>query len=206
MNRIFYLVATLLTVFLAQSPVLYGQISEKEAIEQLEALGGRVTAIAANTDDREVSLYLAGEDVTDQHVALLKEIANIKWLNLASTSVTDQGLEDLAEIPLTRLHLEKTAVGDAGLIHLKDQKELVYLNLYGSKVTNKGLEHLSGLTNLRKLYVWQTSVDQTGIEWLQGKLPELEVIGEVKLDAQPKPESEEGKKAGEEEKAAGKSP
>ncbi len=164
---------------------LFGQVSEADLIAELEALGGRVANIAANTDDREVSLYLAGDDVTDHHVSLVKGIANVKWLNLASTSVTDEGLANLANLKLSRLHLEKTAIGDRGLEHLKDQTELVYLNLYSSRVSNAGLKHLGELKKLRKLYVWQTAVDEEGIEWLQNQLPELEIIGEVKLDAKP---------------------
>ena len=42
---------------------------------------------------------------------------------------------------LARLHLEKTKVTDAGLVHLKDLGNLEYLNLYGTAVTDAGLEH-----------------------------------------------------------------
>lgn len=163
----------------------FGQVDESDAIRQLEAVGGRVTKISADSEDREVSLYLAGKSVTDEQVALLTSVDNVKWLNLANTSVTDQGLTALAEMKLTRLHLEKTGITDKGLAHLKSQSELEYLNLYATQVTNEGLKHLTGLAKLRKLYVWQSGVNQEGIDWLQAELPELEIVGAVKLDAQP---------------------
>lgn len=185
MYRQFCLNVVLIVACLTMSSSVQGQVEEAEAIAQLEAVGGRVTKIAADSEDREVSLYLAGKSVTDDHVALIKSIGNVKWLNLANTSVTNQGLSHLGGVKLSRLHLEKTGVGDEGLAHLKEQMELEYLNLYGTQVTNEGLKHLARLTKLRKLYVWQSGVNQEGIEWLQGKLPELEIVGAAKLDAQP---------------------
>jgi hypothetical protein len=38
-----------------------------------------------------------------------------------------------------------TRVGDAGLEHLKDMKELEGLNLGRTHVTDEGMEHLKGL-------------------------------------------------------------
>jgi hypothetical protein len=173
----------LILIALFTTSTSFAQVEEAEAITQLEAAGGRVMTIAADTTDREVSLYLAGDAITDEHLTLLKSISDIKWLNLANTAITNDGLAHLAELKLIKLHLEKTSIGDAGLAHLKDQTELVYLNLYATKVTNEGLKQLAGLSKLRKLYVWQSSVDQEGMDWLKQQLPELEVIGEAKLEA-----------------------
>lgn len=187
-----------IVMFLTMGGWVCGQ--EADAIRQLEEIGGRISQIAADSEDLEVSLYLAGKTVTDEHVELLADISNVKWLNLANTSVTDEGLSVLVERPLNRLHLEKTGIGDDGLVHLKDLSELEYLNLYGTQVTNEGLKHLAGLKKLRKLYVWQSKVDQEGIEWLTSQLPDLEVVGAVSFDAQP----EESKEAGKESEGEGK--
>lgn len=164
---------------------LTAQVTEDDAIAELQSLGGRVITIAADTTDREISLYLAGDAISDQQLPLLKSVSDVKWLNLANTSVTDQGLAHLHDLKLTRLHLEKTTVGDKGLAHLKNQTDLQYLNLYGTKVSNEGLKHLAELSKLRKLYVWQTAVDQDGIQWLTERIPELEIVGAVQLQTEP---------------------
>ena len=189
-----------ITVFM---PVAWSQAQDEDAaIEKLVDAGGRVMQIAADSENREVSLYLAGEAITDEHVALLKQIAKIHWLNLANTSVTDEGLENIAGLSLTKLHLEKTGVGDAGMVHLKDLAELEYLNLYATNVTNEGLKHLVGLKKLKKLYVWQSAVDEEGMQWLREQLPELTVIGEVKMEPvvveEEKPVEEKAKEKSEE--------
>lgn len=85
--------------------------------------------------------------------------ANIRWLNLAGTKVTDAGLKQVAGMKnLTQLHLERTAVTDAGLRSLSKLRELEYLNLYGLPITDNGLQSLKRLTNLQHLYLWQTKV------------------------------------------------
>lgn len=189
------------------------QVSEAEAIKQLEAIGGRVMTIAADTEDREVSLYLAGDKVDDEKVALLRSVSNIKWLNLANTAVTDAGLAPLQNLKLEKLHLEKTGIGDKGLAHLKNQTELVYLNLYGTNVTNEGLRQLAGLSKLKKLYLWQSKVDEDGMAWLKAELPDLVVVGAVNLNTdtneeaakdEKKMEVKEREKATEDKKDSGK--
>lgn len=88
--------------------------------------------------------------------------ANIRWLDLGGTAVTDVGLAALSAMPnLQRLHLERTAVGDAGLAHLTSLSQLEYLDLYGTKVTDAGLENLQTMPRLKEVYVWETKVTPT---------------------------------------------
>jgi len=85
--------------------------------------------------------------------------ANLRWLDLGGTQVTDFGLAAVSELRnLTRLHLERTAITDAGLAHVAKLRHLEYLNLYGTAVTDAGLQQLRRLTQLQKLFLWQTKV------------------------------------------------
>ena len=59
---------------------------------------------------------------------------------------------------LARLHLERTAVTDAGLAALNDLPDLEYLDLYGTAITDAGLERLQELPRLKQVFVWQTHV------------------------------------------------
>ena len=72
--------------------------------------------------------------------------ANLRWLDLAGTAVTDAGLSQLSATPnLTRLHLERTGITDAGLKHVSKLQQLEYLNLYATTVTDEGLEEIKEL-------------------------------------------------------------
>ena len=157
--------------------------SEQKAIQAIEAVGGRVREIAQNDDRLEVD-YPRGSSspiegqapLTDEHLAILKDLPKIVHLRLGSTSVTDQGLSHLEGLPnLTRLNLERTKITDVGLKHLGNLKNLTYLNLYATEISDTGLLHLKNLSKLKKLYVWQTKVTKAGVADLQKALPQLDI-------------------------------
>ena len=137
--------------------------------------------ISSADSSREVSFYLAGEKIKDEQLKGLDTVQHVIWLNLANTAITNEGLKHISGMKLTKLHLEKTGIGDAGLAHLKEMKDLEYLNLYATSVTDKGLKHLAGLTKLKNVYVWQSKVTEAGMKELEKQIPGLKVVGESKL-------------------------
>lgn len=164
----------------------------KAAIEAVQAAGGQVLRIAANSMDHEASFHLSSKPITDECLEPLNSIPNLVWLNLANTKITNDGLKHLSKLPLTKLHLEKTQIGDDGLNYLKELSNLEYLNLYATHVTDAGLEQLTGLKHLKRLYVWQSGVTDEGIRKLNESLPDLQIVGELKMpepDAAPAPEA-----------------
>ena len=165
---------------------------ESEAIKKIQNAGGRVQRISAADESIEISFALSDKPVGDDQIASVRSFKNVIWLNLAGTKVTGEGLKHIAKLPLQKLHLEKTSIGDDGLKHLKELKDLVYLNLYDTQVTDAGLKHLKGLKNLRNLYVWKSKVTATGMKQLNQALPQLTIVGELKLKPVKK---EEPKKA-----------
>jgi hypothetical protein len=167
---------------------------ESEALKRIEAAGGRVQQISSADSTREASFYLAGKKITDEHLQDLGAVQDIVWLNLANTKVTNDGLKNIADMKLKRLHLEKTDVGDEGLAHLKGLVDLEYLNLYSTEVTDEGLKHLEKMTKLKRLYVWQSKVTEEGMKSLEQKIPGLKVVGECKLPVIAPPKKEEPKK------------
>lgn len=157
--------------------------SEQKAIQAIEAVGGTVREIAQNDDrlevayPRESKIPIEGQaPLTDEHLAILKDLPKIVHLRLGSTSVTDQGLSHLEGLPnLTRLNLERTKITDVGLKHLGNLKNLTYLNLYATEISDTGLLHLNNLSKLKKLYVSQTKVTKAGAADLQKALPKLDI-------------------------------
>lgn len=152
------LLRSCLVILLAQSLLA----DEQAAITKVEEFGGQVLGIAQNTEGVRVLIppkTFEGRVLTDDDLAVLKEISNIVELDLKNAGIGDAGLAQLSGLSgLERLHLEKTKVTDKGLGHLKGLANLKYLNLYGTGVTDAGLDHLKGFAQLENLYLWQTKV------------------------------------------------
>lgn len=149
--------------------------ADPKAIGKLESLGALAMPLARDTNLLNVDFRAEAPNIGDSHLVHLKPVAQqIVWLNLAGTQVTDDGLAALADLPnLRMLHLEKTAISDAGLAHVIKCAELTYLNLYGTKITDAGLGQIASLKKLQKLYLWQTAVTDAGVKALKAALPDL---------------------------------
>ena len=119
-----------------------------------------ITALSPTEPWLQCNAAVAGTNFGDADLAKLAPIAaNLRWLDLAGTAVTDAGLAPLSAMPnLTRLHLERTAVTDDALPNLAKLSNLEYLNLYATDVSDDGLEALQKLPKLKHLYLWQTKV------------------------------------------------
>lgn len=172
---------------------------EAKAIQQLRDAGGVVQNIAANTNAKEAKFHLSGSDITDDHLTPLPLVRELVWLNLRGTKITDKALVHVGKCKsLTNLQVPLTHISDEGLSHLSGLTELEILNLYGTSVSDAGLPHLESLKKLRKLYVWQTKVTPEGIAKLRDKLPELEVVLGIDLNAK-KDDADSGDKKDEAE-------
>lgn len=90
--------------------------------------------------------------------------------------------------PIPILLLGRTNVGDQGLVHLKNLKQLDFLVLDKSQVTDAGLSHLKGLPNQARLphleglsklpflELGNTKVTDEGVKNLSNSLPRLEGV------------------------------
>lgn len=146
-------------------------------LEAVSGLGGLAMPLDMKSPLVRVDYHLVGDTIADEQLATLAPLsAQLTWLNLAGTKITDAGLATVAGLPkLTRLHLERTGITDAGLAHLCGLANLEYLNLYGTQVTDAGLIQLAPLTNLKKVFLWQTGVTAAGADTLKAALPNLKI-------------------------------
>lgn len=141
--------------------------------EQLaDELGIAITQLSQSEPWLQCNASLAATNFGDSELARLAPLAaNLRWLDLTGTSVSDAGLAHVAAMKnLTRLYLARTPVSDAGLAQLAGLTELQYLNLYGTPVTDAGLAHLKPLAKLRQVYLWQTQVTTNGVKALDDQL------------------------------------
>lgn len=142
---------------------------DASAIKALTEVGGIVTAIGGNGAALDVDLSHLTQPLDAGHLKHLERIAaNVFWLDLQGSAITDAGLATVAKCRnLVRLHLNRTTVSDAGLAALKGLAGLEYLNLVGTSVGDAGMTHLAGLAKLQRLYVWQTKVTDGGVAKLR---------------------------------------
>ncbi len=167
--------------------------ADQKTIQAIEKLGGSVRQIAQNDDRLEVDFHLQPGSLTDDQLAVLKDLKKVIHLHLGNTNITDKGLAQISGLTtLTELHLEKTKITDAGLKSLARLSELSYLNLYGTGITDAGLVNLKGLAKLKHLYLWQTKVTPAGVNDLRKAIPGLDAnIGPDLESPKAAPESKE---------------
>ena len=77
---------------------------------------------------------------------------------------------------LQKLHLQNIAIGDEGLQYLRGLNYLDVLNLSGTHISKEALDEISGWKNLKKLYIYNTSVDAASVQSLKKMNPQLEVF------------------------------
>lgn len=119
------------------------------------------------------SLNLAGTNVTDASLALVKHCAKMRKLALDRTKVTDAGLLHLERFPnLVWLGLADTAITDKGLEYVGHCTQLERLRLEGTRVSDEGIPHLATLDQLEALYLDDTRVGDRALETL-GRLRHL---------------------------------
>ena len=89
------------------------------------------------------TLHLDALPVTDDNLACLEKIANLRDLGLSQTEITNAGLLELARLQrLRRLDLSQTNTSDVGLKHLHALTNLKFLELDGTRVTESAIARL----------------------------------------------------------------
>jgi hypothetical protein len=95
-------------------------------------------------------LGIAAISASLKHEYRLKEL---RYLNLASTKVSDKGLKFIV-----------------GLKNLRD------LNLASTKISDEGLKLIAQLSNLEDVDIGGTAVTRTGANWLHKALPKTAIM------------------------------
>jgi hypothetical protein len=125
-------------------------------------------------------LEICRSPVTDEQLAGLTRLENLKKLTLYETNVTDNGLAHLrpGTLPqLEYLRLETSAEGyeltDQGLSHVVRLPTLKELVLFGPGFSDKGLETLAKLPRQCRLQSNGTRFTREGLTALKKKRPDL---------------------------------
>ncbi len=118
--------------------------------------------------------------MTNDSLAYLKPLKDLRVLNICENQVTDKGLVHVQGLRnLTELRLEGNVDGkeftDAGLKTLKGLSQLKNLTLYGEGFTDAGLKALDHFPQLKKLVLYDTAITSAALAELEKRRPGLEV-------------------------------
>jgi hypothetical protein len=91
-------------------------------------------------------------------------LAHLTNLDLSYTRVGDAGIVHFKDCKnLHLLNLVRTKITDAGLANFKDCQNLEYLELAGTHIGDPGMEHLKECRKLKKLGLYATQVGDAGL-------------------------------------------
>jgi len=122
--------------------------------------------VATLRDLRELSL--SGTEIDGSGLRHLKNMASLVFLDLSHSSINDSSLSHLRALGLTLLNLSDTKLTDNGLQHLKGLR-LAYIGLARTQVTDAGLAQLSPC--YLSLDVRETQVSKTFIDKAERSRP-----------------------------------
>jgi hypothetical protein len=126
----------------------------------------------------EVSLQPAWESTTNETVALVAQLPTVRWVQINSSVVDDNGLKPLRTLTrLTSVDIKSPMVTDKGVEELSRIPTLSSLELGCPRITGASLPCIKRMTGLRRLTicgvnfseaerkVWYREMPQVGITW-----------------------------------------
>ncbi|MDX1945585.1 MAG: hypothetical protein SFU86_09255, partial [Pirellulaceae bacterium] len=114
--------------------------------------------------------------VTDEGLAHLDKLHNLRWLSLRRAKLTNSSLERIAKLAkLASLNLDETTVGDDGLAKLAGLANLADLSLAKTPITEGSVATLGKLKSLRSLSLVGTSLTPSALQQLQTALPQCTI-------------------------------
>jgi hypothetical protein len=121
--------------------------AEQRTITELRRLGAHhirlEPGLLGNWWPKVVGVEAHGREFSDEGLALLVGLPDLRTLSLLGTQTTDDGLANLVRLRgLEVIYLEETEVTDAGLNHFARMSGLSELRVGGGRITEAGLDRL----------------------------------------------------------------
>ncbi len=167
-----------LLIFVTICGIWFGRIAnlarqQREAVRLVEGLGGTVgfdhnykgldetdwsgwlrAWLGEEYFRRIRGVALVSEDFTDDELAVLASLGDLKVLRFHSSRITDEGIAKLSTCQeLEALEIRWARITDAAMPHIGTLKNLKELRLDNTRVTDAGLKHLRNLLQLSDLMI-----------------------------------------------------
>ncbi len=121
------------------------------------------------------NLSLFRTRINGENVELLQSLP-LKWIELPSSQLNDQGLAKLAKFPhLTQLEIGSTAITDRGMKELSVAPKLVSLSIRDTRVTDEGMAALAALESLEKIRIRDTLITPDAIQEFLKTKPDCKI-------------------------------
>jgi hypothetical protein len=151
-------------------------LARDAVLARIKQLHGDIQVDANQPDQPIIAVNLRGPEVTNDDLALLAGMPNLKSLALEYVNVTNAGLAHLKNLPhIEHLSLTGTQMTDAGLKHLEGLPRLESLSLRTVQVTDAGVNSLASLRKLKHLEIDHTRVTLAGAHFLRDRLPKTQI-------------------------------
>lgn len=122
------------------------------------------------------TIDLVGIDVTDEDVAALLPLREVRVLCIGHSAVTDRSLVSIGKFTeLQSLGIQYTGISDAGLSQLSALRHLIVLDLSGTQVSDDCLPHLYKIPSLSQIYIGWTRISAVGRRELVANLPKCNI-------------------------------
>jgi uncharacterized membrane protein len=156
------------------------------AVAALQQQLVHVEALGRGSNLLWIDFAAAAQRVTDAGVrGLLEPLREqIADLSLARSAVTDDLLAFIAELPnLRRLDLRAAPVTSAGLSRFAEHACVEELVLSRTRLSDDAVDALLRMPALRRVHIWNAGVSDEGVARLRAERPELVVITGDEPDA-----------------------
>ena len=150
-------------------------LSAEIGFEDAGLSGRELKLLAENTKWQ--GLSLADNPITNVDLINLRELRELKSIDLSGCKTDDRASSYLSELPLSRLNLSRTELTDKGITPIaKSFPNLTRLDASATLVTGAGLEPLAKLATLRELILTHQAVGSASLETLKTCV-DLRVLG-----------------------------
>ena len=126
--------------------------------------------------DRIASVAFMGKPIDLEHLRIAGKLSHLRELSIQDqTQLGDEVIAEVKHLKLKTLCLWRTQVTDVGLRDLANSpisQTLTGLGLSGTRVTDAGLEHVAKLKGLTILELEDTKVSDAAVTKLSKQLPE----------------------------------
>ncbi len=123
------------------------------------------------------TLIVSGTPISDEGLAALGDLPALEQVYLSSTKVSDSGLTELIRRypQIIRLHIASTQVTDAGIESLRSLPNLLSLSCFQLPLTDHSIDTLRQLTKLQTAGLTGTKISRQGIDRLRAALPTCKI-------------------------------
>lgn len=126
-HRAIFVASFIIAAFFAQQRVAAqpAPLEQQKAADEIERLGGR---IYRGADGQVENIAVRGDTFGDAQLPLLQPFSSVKILYLDDSLVTDEGLANLPDLPqLKEIYLKHTAVTPDGVAAFKRARPSVFV-------------------------------------------------------------------------------